>query len=92
MKVYEIADTRCGDKGDISNVCVFVRRDEDWDLLKERLTAAAVRRQYGEPVQGDVAGDGFPVLKRPERGDDQAVGGGVSMSLPTDPYGWRSPG
>jgi len=87
MKVYEIADTRCGDKGDISNVCVFVRRDEDWDLLREHLTADAVRRQYGDLVRGDVTRYEFPVLKGLNFVMTGALGGGVSMSLRTDPHG-----
>jgi len=87
VRVYDIADTRCGDKGDISNVCVFVRRDEDWDLLRERLTANAVRERYGSLVRGTVTRYEFPVLHGLNFVMTEALGGGVSISLRTDPHG-----
>jgi hypothetical protein len=87
VRVYDIADTRCGDKGDISNVCVFVRRDEDWELLRERLTADAVREHYGSLVQGTVTRYEFPVLHGLNFVMTEALGGGVSISLRTDPHG-----
>ena len=87
MKVYEIADTRCGDKGDVSNVCVFVRRDEDWDRLRQGLTADLVRSHYGALVRGDVTRYEFPVLHGLNFVMTEALGGGVSISLRTDPHG-----
>lgn len=87
MKVYELADTRCGDKGDISNVCVFVKRDSDWEFLREHLTESRVRERYGELVRGTVTRYEFPVLKGLNFVLTQALGGGVSMSLRTDPHG-----
>jgi hypothetical protein len=87
MKVHDIADTRCGDKGDVSNVGVFVRRDEDWDLLRETLTADVVRAHYGGLVQGDVTRYEFPVLHGLNFVMTEALGGGVSISLRTDPHG-----
>jgi hypothetical protein len=87
MKVYEIADTRCGDKGDISNVCVFVRDEDNWELLRDRLTAEAVRGMYGDLVRGEITRYEFPVLKGLNFVMTQALGGGVSMSLRTDPHG-----
>jgi hypothetical protein len=87
MKVHEIADTRCGDKGDVSNVCVFVRRDEDWDLVREALTADVVRDHYGALVRGHVTRYEFPVLHGLNFVMTEALGGGVSISLRTDPHG-----
>jgi len=87
MRVHEIADTRCGDKGDISNVCVFVRRDEHWDLVRERLTADVVRDHYGSLVRGTVTRYEFPVLHGLNFVMTEALGGGVSISLRTDPHG-----
>jgi hypothetical protein len=87
MKVWELADTRCGDKGDISNVCVFVRREEDWEFLRSRLTEDAVQQHYGDLVRGTVTRYEFPVLKGLNFVMTEALGGGVSMSLRTDPHG-----
>ena len=39
MKLREIAYSRSGDKGDVSNICVFVDDPADYALLVDRLTA-----------------------------------------------------
>jgi len=87
VKVHEIADTRCGDKGDISNVCVFVRDPGDWDFLREHLTDDVVRARFGPLVKGTVTRYEFPVLKGLNFVMTEALGGGVSISLRTDPHG-----
>ena len=38
MKLWEIAHSRTGDKGDISNVSLFAYNAEDFELLKEKMT------------------------------------------------------
>ena len=87
MKLREIAYSRSGDKGDTSNICVFVYDDADYDLLRERLTADVVRDRFGPLVQGNVVRYEIPrscglnfVLTR-------ALGGGVSSTLRADPHG-----
>src|SRR2546430_10896170 len=43
-----------GDKGDTSNICVFVYAEADYDRLVSTLTAAAVREHFGSLVRGEV--------------------------------------
>jgi hypothetical protein len=87
MKLYEIAATRCGDKGDVSNVCVFARDDAAWQILRQQLTETVVREKFGDLVQGTVTRYEFPVLQGLNFVLTKALGGGVSMSLRTDPHG-----
>ena len=47
MRLREIAYSRSGDKGDVSNVCVFVDDPADYPLIVERLTAHRVRAHFG---------------------------------------------
>ena len=43
MKLRDIAHTRSGDKGDISNISVIAYRAEDFDLLRQAVTPQAVK-------------------------------------------------
>ena len=54
MKLGEIAHTRTGDKGNLCNICVVPYNDEDYPLLKEKVTAARVREFYKDICCGEV--------------------------------------
>ncbi len=54
MKLREIAYSRSGDKGDTSNICVFVYDPADYPRLVEALTADVVRERFGSLVHGHV--------------------------------------
>ena len=54
MKLSEIAHTRSGDKGDMSNIGVIAWRMEDYPLLKREVTAERVKAYFGEMVKGRV--------------------------------------
>lgn len=87
MKLYEVATCQSGDKGDMVNVAVFPKDDATWELLRERLTVDMVRAHFGELVLGDVRRYELRGLKALNFVMDQALGGGVSISLRTDPHG-----
>jgi hypothetical protein len=87
MKLRDIACSRSGDKGDISNICVFVYDDADYPLLLEQVTADAVARHFGDLVLGTVVRYELPLLKGINFVMTQALGGGVSKSLRADPHG-----
>ncbi|HEY3260781.1 MAG TPA: hypothetical protein VGJ95_11040 [Pseudonocardiaceae bacterium] len=87
MKLREIAYSRSGDKGDTSNICVFVYDDADYDLLRERLTADVVRERFGQLVRGDVVRYEIPRSRGLNFVLTRALGGGVSMTLRADPHG-----
>ena len=46
MILREVAYARSGDKGDTSNICVFVHEPADYPMLVERLTAERVREHF----------------------------------------------
>ena len=87
MKLREIAYSRSGDKGDTSNICVFVYADSDYDLLRERLTADVVRAHFGSLVRGNVTRYELPGAHGLNFVLTGALGGGVSMTLCADPHG-----
>jgi hypothetical protein len=87
VKLRDIACSRSGDKGDISNICVFVYDDADYPLLLEQVTAEAVAALFGDLVHGTVVRYELPLLKGVNFVMTQALGGGVSKSLRADPHG-----
>ncbi|WP_420620008.1 AtuA-related protein [Candidatus Poriferisocius sp.] len=87
MKLREFAYSRSGDKGDIVNLCVFVYNDDNWDVLRRELTVEKVRDIFGSLVNGEITRYELPGTKGLNFVMTEALGGGVSMSLRTDPHG-----
>lgn len=87
MKLREIAYARSGDKGDVSNICVFPYDDADYELLRERVTVEAVGALFGDLVRGTITRYEVPSLCGLNFVLTEALAGGVSMSLRTDPHG-----
>jgi len=87
MKVYDIAYSRSGDKGDTSNVCVFVDNEADWPLLREKLTVDKVRDKYGPLVKGKITRYEYPNLRGLNFVLFGALEGGCNFGLRLDPYG-----
>lgn len=87
MKLREIAYSRSGDKGDVSNLCVFVYDDDNWELLQRELTVEKVRQKFGDLVRGEIVRYELPGTKGLNFVMTEALGGGVSMSLRADPHG-----
>jgi hypothetical protein len=53
-QLRELAFARSGDKGDISNICLYARKPEYYPLLKEKVTAQKVKEHFAELVTGQV--------------------------------------
>ena len=86
-KLREIAAARSGDKGNTSNICLFVYDEVDWPLVHERVTADAVRAHFGELVTGSVERYELPRLCGLNFVLHGALDGGVTLSLRADPHG-----
>ncbi len=87
MKLHEIATARAGDKGDTSQIAVIARRTEDYPLLLERLTAERVAAHFAPVATGPVSRCEAPELHALVFLIGGALGGGVSISLASDPHG-----
>jgi hypothetical protein len=87
MKLRDIAHTRAGDKGDISNISVIAYRMEDFAFLRERLTCEMVRSQLEGVVRGDVVRYELPALGALNFVLQDALSGGVTRSLAMDAHG-----
>ncbi|HKY82951.1 MAG TPA: hypothetical protein VJM09_15945 [Sphingobium sp.] len=87
MKLREIAYSRCGDKGDSSNICVFPYKEEDFELLREKLTAERVKEFFARTVTGTVERYEFPLLKGFNFVLNGAYAGGYTASTMIDYQG-----
>ena len=86
MKLREIAHTRTGDKGDVTNIAVLAYRAEDWDLLEAALTAGRVGAFLGTEAAA-VRRYALPRLHALNFVIDGFLAGGVTRSLALDAHG-----
>lgn len=87
MKLREIAHSRTGDKGNISNLSLIAYRMEDYPKLKEEVTAERVKEWFGDIVAGEVIRYELPKLGAFNFVLKDALGGGVTRSLSLDSHG-----
>lgn len=87
MKLKEIAHSRTGDKGDISNISVIAYKEEDYPMLKEKLTCERVKAYFGEICRGEVVRYDIDSLCAMNFVLDKTLGGGVTRSLAQDKHG-----
>ena len=87
MKLREVAHSRTGDKGNISNISVIAYDAKDYPLLLEQVTATRVKTHFAGIVQGEVVRYELPNLFALNFVMDQALGGGVTRSLALDAHG-----
>lgn len=87
MKLFDIAHSRTGDKGNISNISVIVYEQKDYDLVREYVTANRVKDHFKGIVEGDVVRHEIPGLGALNFIMQDALGGGVTRSLALDAHG-----
>jgi hypothetical protein len=86
-KLKEFAFARSGDKGDGSNVGIFVKTAADYELLKRVLTPAVVKQHFKSICKGEVVRYEAPNLLALNFILHDSLGGGGSESLKTDAQG-----
>ncbi len=87
MKLREIAHSRTGDKGNISNISLIAYKDEDYELIKEKVTEEIVKAWFKDIVHGKVVRYELPNLNAFNFVMYEALGGGVTKSLAQDMHG-----
>lgn len=87
MKLWEIAHSRTGDKGNISNVSLITYDIKDYELIKEKVTPEVVKEWFKDIVKGEVKRYELPQLGALNFVMYDALGGGVTRSLAIDKHG-----
>ena len=78
MKLYELAHSRTGDKGNISVISLIPYRAQDYALLKEKVTAQRVKEHFSSLVRGEVTRYELPELPAFNFVLEGALDGGVT--------------
>jgi hypothetical protein len=87
MKLWDIAHSRTGDKGNISNLSLIAYDIEDYPLLAEKVTAEKVKDWFCDIVKGEVIRYELPQLGAMNFVMYDALGGGVTRTLSQDMHG-----
>ena len=86
-KLYDIAHSRAGDKGNTLTLSLIPYRAEDYALLHAQVTAEAVSQHLREIVAGDIIRYELPQLPALQFVCQQALTGGVTTSITMDTHG-----
>jgi hypothetical protein len=87
MKLWEIAHSRTGDKGNISNLSLIAYDIKDYAMLKEKVTTERVKTHFKDIVKGEVVRYELPQLGAFNFVMYDALGGGVTRTLSMDMHG-----
>lgn len=87
MLLRDIAHSRTGDKGNISNISVIAKSDEYWSLIVNEITEEVVADHFKNLILGDVVRFVLPNIKSLNFVLSQSLGGGVTQSLALDAHG-----
>ena len=87
VRVFDLAHSRTGDKGNTSNVSVICYDERDWDFLRRELTVERVAQAYRLIAKGPIKRHEIRNLKAFNFVIENALGGGVTRSLAIDPHG-----
>jgi hypothetical protein len=87
MKLYEIAHSRAGDKGNTLTLALIPYDESDYQMLCEKLTAAKVENHLRDIVSGDIVRYELPNISSLLFVCQNALLGGVTTSLAMDTHG-----
>ena len=87
LYLKDIAHGRSGDKGNISNLCVYPIDEFDYEFLKEYLTVERVKEHFKGMVFGEIKKYEIDSLKGLNFVMKEALGGGATMSIRLDSLG-----
>ena len=81
MLLKEIAHSRTGDKGNISVISVIAYQQEDYKLIKEKVTVEKLKDYFKDIVHGKITRYEIESIGALNFVMEDALGGGVTRSL-----------
>ena len=87
IKLHRLAHARAGDKGNTSNVSVWVYQPDDFSLVKVQLTPQRIAAAYPDLIQGEIIRHEMEHLHGLNFVMHDALEGGVNSSLGLDSHG-----
>ena len=87
IRVYDLAHSRAGDKGNTSNISVIAYDAHAWEILQKHLTIEVVAQAFSHITTGTITRYELPKLQALNFIIEGALGGGVTRSLAQDAHG-----
>ena len=87
IPLHQLAHARAGDKGDTSNISVWVNDPADYAVVREQLTAERIKAAFPRLIRGTVTRYDLPQLHGLNFVMHNALEGGVNTSLNLDSHG-----
>lgn len=87
MKLYDIAHSRAGDKGNISTLSLIPYHENDYEMLCQKVTVECVQNHLKGIVSGEIVRYEMPNISSLLFVCQDALAGGVTTSLRMDTHG-----
>ena len=87
MKLYEIAHSRAGDKGNTLTLSLIPYKEEDYVMLCEKVTPERVKAHLSEIVRGEIVRYELPNISSLLFVCSEALSTGVTTSWVMDAHG-----
>jgi hypothetical protein len=87
MKLYEIAHSRAGDKGNTLTLSLIPYNESDYSMLCEKVTVEKVKKHFNGIVSGEIVRYELPNIASLLFVCQKALLGGVTTSLAMDTHG-----
>lgn len=87
IRLYDIAHSRAGDKGNTLILSLIPYEEKDYELLCNLVTADKVKEHFKEVIYGEVVRYELPNISALQFVCQQALAGGVTTSLVMDTHG-----
>ena len=87
MKLFDVAHSRAGDKGNTVMLSLIPYNEADYEMLCSKITAEKVKSHLKEIVQGQVIRYELPNISSLLFVCYNALSGGVTTSLAIDTHG-----
>lgn len=87
MKLYEIAHSRAGDKGNTLTLSLIPYSESDYDMLCNKITVEKVKNHLKNIISGEIIRYELPNISSLLFVCENALLGGVTTSLAIDTHG-----
>lgn len=87
VKLYQVAHSRAGDKGNILNLSLIPYNEDDYEWIGNEVTADRVKEHLGHIIKGKVIRYDLPNIKSYNYVCFNSLSGGVTNSLSLDSHG-----
>jgi len=87
MKLFEIAHSRAGDKGNTLMLSLIPFNESDYNMLVDKVTVEKVKAHFKEIVRGEIIRFELPNVSSLLFVCKDALSGGVTTSLALDTHG-----